>query len=170
MTSNQTYLDNVIMTIYRAGTAGAQLEYVQALYASVYAEPPYCENPSDVESFVASWSKQLHQSNFRLVVARNFHDPIGFAFGYRLGPETLWWQGVQEEISPVVTNEYPGRTFAVIELATARPHRRHGIGRELHTHLLAGLSEKRATLLVRPEARAAQHAYRRWGYQVAVMK
>ena len=61
--------------------------------------------------------------------------------------------------------EHEGRTFAVIELAVDGPFpRKHGIGRELHTYLLAGLREERATLLVRPEATAARCAYLSWSY------
>jgi hypothetical protein len=41
----------------------------------------------------------------------------------------------------------------------------HGVGRELHEHLVAGLTTERITLLVRPDAPAAQHAYARWGYR-----
>ena len=59
----------------------------------------------------------------------------------------------------------PGRTFAVIELAVQDTFRRSGIGRELHTHLLAGLTEERATLLVRPDAIAARSAYLSWEYR-----
>jgi hypothetical protein len=35
----------------------------------------------------------------------------------------------------------------------------------LHTHLLAGLTEERATLLVRPDAAAARSAYLSWSYR-----
>jgi ribosomal protein S18 acetylase RimI-like enzyme len=61
--------------------------------------------------------------------------------------------------------EHAGRTFAVIELAVQRALRRHGVGRELHTYLLAGLTEERATLLVRPDAPAARYAYLSWSYR-----
>jgi hypothetical protein len=50
-------------------------------------------------------------------------------------------------------------------LAVEDTFRRSGIGRELHTHLLAGLSEERATLLVRPDATAARVAYLSWAYR-----
>ena len=43
--------------------------------------------------------------------------------------------------------------------------RRQGIGRELHDLILAGRPEERATLIVRPAATAAQHAFRAWGWR-----
>jgi ribosomal protein S18 acetylase RimI-like enzyme len=43
--------------------------------------------------------------------------------------------------------------------------RRQGIGRELHELLLDGRGEERATLTVAPDAGAAQHAFRSWGWR-----
>ena len=69
-----------------------------------------------------------------------------------------------DEVNPAVTAEWPGRTFAIIELAVDRAMRGLGIARELHIHLLAGLTEERATLLVRPDASPARSAYLAWAY------
>ena len=70
-----------------------------------------------------------------------------------------------DDVDEDLTRERPGRTFAVIELAVRRDVRRHGVARELHTHLLAGLTAERATLLVRPDAGAAYSAYLAWSYR-----
>lgn len=141
------------------------LSTVSELYAEIYAEPPYDEGPADVADFTSGWSQRIKQPNFRLVVARRDDEPIGFAFGYQLAARTKWWSGALAPIPSEITTEYPGRTFAIIEIAVRGHYRQRGVGRLLHTHLTAGLSEERITLAVRPEAPSPQRAYRSWGYQ-----
>jgi ribosomal protein S18 acetylase RimI-like enzyme len=158
-------VDRLTLTIYGADTSGDMLSAVGELYAEVYAEPPYYEGPAEVEDFTSSWSKMIDQRDFRLVVARRADEPIGFALGYQLGAQTKWWDGAMTPLPHEIIAEHPGRTFAIIEIAVRRPYRRRGVGCLLHTHLTAGLTEKRITLAVRPEAPAPQHAYRSWGYQ-----
>lgn len=158
-------VDRLTLTIYGTDTSLDQRSTVGELYAEVYAEPPYYEGPAEVADFTSGWSRKIDQRNFRLVVARRADEPIGFAFGLQLRARTKWWDGALTPLPDELTAEYPGRTFAIIEIAVRRPYRQHGIGRLLHTHLTAGLSEQRITLLVRPEAPAPQHAYRSWGYQ-----
>ena len=157
-------LDEISLSIHRAGTAGAQLTSVRSIYASVYAEPPYCETPEDVDDFVSSFPSRQAQPGFRLVVAWCRSQPIGLAFGHDLKVGTKWWTGSFSTVPEETAREYPGQTFAVIELAVLKPYRRTGVGRELHVHLLAGLSHERVTLLVRDEAGPAVAAYESWGY------
>jgi ribosomal protein S18 acetylase RimI-like enzyme len=158
-------VDQLTITIYGTDTALAQGGAVRDLYAEIYAEPPYHEGPAEVEDFASGWHRTIDQHNFRLVIARRASEPIGFAFGFSLGARTTWWDGALTSLSDEITTEYPGRTFAIIELAVRRPYRHQGVGRQLHTYLTAGLSEERITLLVRPEAPAPQRAYRSWGYR-----
>jgi ribosomal protein S18 acetylase RimI-like enzyme len=159
-------VDRLTLTIHGADTSVELLSTVAQLYAEIYAEPPYHEGPADVADFISRWSQHLDQRNFRLVVARRADEPIGFAFGFQLHTRTTWWDHALTSLPGEITTEYPGRTFAIIEIAVRRPYRQRGVGRLLHTHLTAGLSEERITLAVRPEAPAPQHAYRSWGYHL----
>lgn len=84
-----------------------------------------------------------------------------------LPPDTDWWDGTLDPLPEDFTDETTGRTFAVIELAVRKTHRRQGIGRGLYTALLHGIETQRATLLVRPEPETApaRAAYYSWGYR-----
>lgn len=165
-TVEPTTLADVTFTVYRSGTALAELPNIEPVYASAYGEAPYSEGPDDVAEFGKGWSARVAQPSFRLVTAQLHGRTVGFAFGHQLTATTRWWQGMLDEVEPDLVTEYEGRTFAVIELAVDAAFRKHGIGRELHAHLLAGLPEERATLLVRPEATAARCAYVSWSYQL----
>jgi len=164
-TAADTVLDNLALTVHGRGTATAEAEDVEQIYAAAYAESPYHEGPEDVADFAKGWKQRVGQPSFRLVVARLDGAAVGFTFGHQLTVETRWWTGMIDRVDEEVMRERPGRTFAVIELAVDRSLRRHGVARLLHAHLLAGLTEERATLLVRPEADAARCAYLSWGYQ-----
>lgn len=157
-------LDDLTITLYRRGTALDEIDAIAPIYASAYAEAPYHEGPGDVAEFCASWPRRVAQPSFRLVVARLRDEPSGFCFGHQLATDTQWWDGMLDDVDADLVAERPGRTFAVIELAVQRTMRGHGIARELHTHLIAGLAEERATLLVRSDAFPARSAYVSWEY------
>lgn len=146
-------VDRLTLTIYGTDTSLDQRSTISDLYAEVYTEPPYNEGPADAENFTSGWSRTIDQDNFRLVVARRAEEPIGFAFGLQLRAQTKWWHGALTPLPDEITTEYPGRTFAIIEIAVRCPYRQRGVGRLLHTHLIAGLSEERIALLVRPKRR-----------------
>ena len=164
--ADATALTDVPFTVHRAGTALAELPSILPVYESAYSEAPYNEGPDDVAAFVEGWPGRVSQSSFRLVTAQLRGQTVGFAFGHQLKSMTHWWRGMLDHVEADVVTEYEGRTFAVIELAVDSAWRNHGIGRELHALLLTGLREQRATLLVRPEATVAHHAYLSWSYQL----
>lgn len=157
-------LDQLALAVYDRDTARGELQIVRQLYTEVFAEPPYCEDDADVERVAAGWSRLLDQPGFRLVVAKRAEQTIGFAFGHQLLPQTHWWEGAVAPLPDEITTEWSGRTFAIIELAVRRPYRRRGVARQLHDQLVAGRTEERITLLVRPDTPVAQHAYLAWGY------
>jgi ribosomal protein S18 acetylase RimI-like enzyme len=105
------------------------------------------------------------QPGFMLAVARHGGYLVGFAAGMPLRPSTSWWRKLTAPLPEADTDEYPGRTFALAQLAVRPAWRRQGVGRELHDLLLAERSEERATLTVAPDASAAQRAFRAWGWQ-----
>lgn len=158
-------VDRLTLTIYGADTNAELFSTVNELYAEIYAESPYGEGPSEVKDFISGWSQRIAHRNFRLVVARRADESIGFAFGFQLGVGANWWDGALTPLPDEITTEYSGRTFAIIEIAVRRPYRQRGVGRVLHAHLTAGLSEERITLAVRPDAPVPQRAYRSWGYR-----
>ncbi|GCB49082.1 acetyltransferase [Streptomyces sp. NL15-2K] len=137
-------------------------------YEEVYAEPPYCEGPRDVAEFIDHYQVQAQRPGFRLVLAREGDEVIGFTYGYYLAPDTRWWKNLQGiELPEHFTREDGHRTFVIIELAVRKAWRRRGIATALHTRLLDGLDAERVTLTMRPEPEAApaQSAYAAWGYR-----
>jgi hypothetical protein len=73
-------VDRLTLTIYGTDTSLDQRSTIGGLYAEIYTEPPYNEGPADAEDFTSGWSRTIDQRNFRLVMARQANEPIGFGF------------------------------------------------------------------------------------------
>lgn len=154
------------ITVYDRTVGSDALHEAVALYREIYAEPPYRETSEDFEDFSNDLLRRTEQQDFRLVIARSGSLPLGFALGHQLTTTSRWWEGATTPLAASVTTEYPGRTFAIIELAVRLGQRRAGLGSQLHAHLTAGASVERLTLLVRPDAKPARSAYLTWGYRI----
>ncbi|GAB3450590.1 GNAT family N-acetyltransferase [Actinophytocola sediminis] len=156
-------LTNLTLTVHTGDTSS--LDPVMHMYSEIYAEPPYHEDSDDVEQFAQHWVSWTGTAGFTLALAQVDDLFVGFSFGVPLSPDTGWWSGLRDPVEDELTNEYPGRTFAIIELAVLAPYRRRGIGESLHNKLLERRTEERVTLLSRADAAPARSAYSAWGYQ-----
>jgi ribosomal protein S18 acetylase RimI-like enzyme len=146
--SAERILEAVIVPIYEAS------------HADVIADPFY-----SAARFAERVRGYTTAPGFEMVVAEIGGEPVGQAFGYALPAGARWWRGLTTPVEPEVTAETGRRTFALCELMVDPDWQRHGIARSLHDELLRHRPEERATLLVREENTAAQHAYAAWGWR-----
>jgi len=117
------------------------------------------------EFFRARFRVLRRQPGFVLATAWHGGYLVGYAAGMPLRPSTSWWRDLTTSVPGNLTDEHPGRTFALTGLAVRSSWRRQGIGRSLYDLLLDGRDEERATVAVLPAATAAQQAFRQWGWQ-----
>lgn len=143
--------------------AAAHAEELQALHAEIYANPPYRRHDA-AALFAHRFPVQRRQPGFVLAEARHGGYLVGYAFGMPLRPSTSWWRNLTTPLPGEVTTEYPGRTFALVELLVRASWRRQGIATALHDLILSNRPEERATLTVLPAATAAQNAFHKWGW------
>lgn len=99
-----------------------------------------------------------------LVEARTNGTLIGMGLGMTLTPMTNWWQNLMTPLPPDVTEERPGRTWALTDLMVRAPWRRLHLAEAIHDRLLAGRPEERATMTILPAASVAQAAATAWGW------
>ncbi len=153
--------------IERFDEAVVSLLAVESAYQEVYAEPPYREGPQDVADFLVRARRQAARDGFRLVLAREGDEIVGFSFGYWLAADTTWWNALPEPLEASFVEENGRRTFNVAELAVRGPWRRQGVAAGMHRLLVSGLGAERITLTARPEPEAApaRTAYAAWGYR-----
>ncbi len=144
--------------------AAAHADELQALYAEVYADPPY-RRTADAALFAGRFAVQRRQPGFVLAEARQGAYLVGYGSGMPLRPSTSWWRDLTTALPEEVTAEHPGRTFALTELLVRASWRRQGIAQTLHDLLLANRPEERATLTVAPGATPAQTAFQKWGWR-----
>ena len=156
------------------GSAAALTDDLLAVYAAVYAEPPYRDGPADVAEFAAEWPELLDQPGFRLVVARTASGQlVGFALGHVVDQTSGWWAGIGpcppdadlgRTADPV--GSYDGDSFGIAELGVHPAWRRRKLASRLHEALLAGRGEQRVVLWVRADAPTARATYAGWGYRL----
>ncbi|MDH6140547.1 ribosomal protein S18 acetylase RimI-like enzyme [Kitasatospora sp. GP30] len=148
------------------GRQTAELEVqLRTVFAEAFAEPPYGEGPADVERAFRRFRSQVRPTGFRAVVAFDGETVVGMAYGYPLPVSTGWWDTVTEPVPEALRHEDGKRTFGLFELAVRPAWRRQGVATEMHHLLVDGIENQRVLLNSRPQATAAQAAYRAWGYR-----
>ncbi len=167
MKNRRAVPDGVVITgPYGPAQAELYVAAIQEIFASVFAEPPYEEGPADVAQWREDLDAQVRRPGFAVVVAEAEDVSVGFAYGYTMTPEMRRWQRVIQphaERLPVGVLG-GGRVFTLMEFGVLSSWRGRGVGRALHDALLAERAEPVAILTVRPDAVAAQAAYRAWGW------
>lgn len=104
------------------------------------------------------------QPGFVLAEARHGGYLVGYACGLPLRPSTDWWREATAPLPAAVTDEHPGRTFALTQLLVRSSWRRQGIATELLDLILDDRAEERATVKLPATAAAAQTVFRNWGW------
>ncbi|WPB91547.1 GNAT family N-acetyltransferase [Streptomyces malaysiensis] len=148
-----------------AAAARAEPEF-RLVYAEVFTEEPYEEPPESVDANFRRFRSQVRKKTFSAALARTGDgEPVGIAYGYPLSPSTGWWDRLITAVDDELRREDGRRTFGLMELAVRAPWRRLGVARRMHEAVLADTTAERVLLNARPDVKAAQAAYRSWGYR-----
>lgn len=156
---------DIASTRHRAGDVADIRTLLLDIYAQVYANDLHLPFHS-VATFGERLDAYAASPGFECVVGWDAGTPVGYAFGYVLGPGARWWIGLTRDVPDAVTVETGTRTFAVNELMVRASWRGTGAARAIHDALVAGRPEPRVTLLVDPTHPKVVALYGRWGYRV----
>jgi GNAT superfamily N-acetyltransferase len=151
---------------YDAASASELRQVVADIYTGSYIDAIAHGGPfHSVEAFMTRFDSYVRIEGFDLVAAYHQGKPVGQTWGWPLGADTKWWEGLLTETEPGFTDEDGTRTFALSEIMVREDLTGRGIAHALHDQLLAVRHESRATLLVEPDNTTAYRAYTRWGWQ-----
>jgi GNAT superfamily N-acetyltransferase len=142
--------------------SGITLALLDGRQAAGHTEEIAELSPGD--GFARRFPVHRRQPGFVLAEARHGEFLVGYAYGAPLRQSTSWWRDLSTPLPEDVTTEYPGRTFALLDLAVRAAWRRQGIGRDLYDLLMTGRPEERATAIVPSGAAAARQAFTDWGW------
>jgi ribosomal protein S18 acetylase RimI-like enzyme len=157
------------LEFHRLDAAGAReaRNTVEAVFRGAYWKTVDSGDPFDTpEAFMERFDTYASNPGLDLVIAFEDSHPVGQAWGWPLGPESRWWEGLESDPEPGFTEEDGTRTFALSEIMVVRGRTGRGVAHALHDGLLSGRKEKRATLLVEPDNTNAYRAYIRWGWRL----
>lgn len=141
------------------------LDPICALYDDVFSAPPFFWRDDESELHRERLLRLLDDPSFGVVVALAGEELAGFAYGFRVPPDTTRWADLIGGASPDVAAEWPGRTFLLFDYGVRASLRGRGLGRRLHDTLLASRDEQRATLTVQPTAKDTKAIYEHWGWR-----
>jgi ribosomal protein S18 acetylase RimI-like enzyme len=147
-----------------SATAEKLFDSICTLYDQVFSQPPFHWTDEESQHHRDLLASLMKEPSFGIATAETGDQLVGFAYGYTLRPDTQWWQNYLEPVPDEVAHEWPGRTFALIDLAVDERWRGHGLGRKLTEVLLASRTEQRATLSVQPTATGTQAFYVHLGW------
>lgn len=147
----------------------AQLARAAALYAAVFAEPPYEDDP---EASRVSFPERVRRyadtkPHFRLLLAWDGRQQLaGLALGTGIAAGD-WWR---DRIVALLTTEEQAmwlreECFSVAELAVSPAHRRTGVARSLMDAVLTDLPYETAVLGCHAAAGPARRLYASLGWQ-----
>ena len=108
------------------------------------------------EWFVDHWSSN---PGWSCVIGYDATDPVGFAYGAPLAPQSEWWRG---HLDPEPEHQ---TTFGLSELMVRPKWRKTGTSGHLHDALLKDRTEHLVVLSVDREHRKVQSLYESWGYE-----
>jgi GNAT superfamily N-acetyltransferase len=148
-----------------AALARPLLEPICALYDEVFSAVPFFWREDESELHRERLLRLLDDQSFGIAVAQDSGELAGFAYGFRVPPNTTRWDGLIGEVSPELVAEWPGRTFLLFDYGVRASRRGQGIGRELHDGLLGSRDEQRATLTVQPTAKDTKVIYEHWSWR-----
>lgn len=148
------------------GDAAVELQgKLEPVIKAAFAQAPYLEARGGDSPALSRFASQARKPGFLLIHAKAHGKVVGLAFGYTLPAGTGWWRDALEPVDDETAREDGQRSFGLFELAVHPDWQRQGIATRLHTALLEGRPEERVVLNCRPDAAAAQAAYRTWGYR-----
>lgn len=145
----------------------AELAAAADLYATVFAEPPYDENPQQSRATFLDRVERYRSSapDFRLVLAWDGDEIVGLALGNGIAAGDWWRDRIVPQLPETAVVEWFGaECFSVIELATAPARRRGGVGAKMLAVLLDGLPYSTAVLSAYTDAEPARRFYRANGW------
>lgn len=137
---------------------------VCAMHHRAFSTPPLRTSASTATEQEAAFDHLLENEAFSISVALRGGRLQGFAYGHRLPPEHRWWEQFTHPVPGDVSEEWTGRTCALIDLVVHESCRRQGLARQLVRAFLGTRAEERALLSVRPANEAAHCFYRADGW------
>ncbi|MDI3341617.1 MAG: GNAT family N-acetyltransferase [Sphaerobacter sp.] len=159
-----TEMAKLTLRRYDSASLGEIFERLVDIYAEVYAD--HLDDPFfAVDRFAERLRAHARAPGYELVLGEVASEPVGYIYGYPLGPGSRWWQGVTTPVDSGLLTEHAGRTFAICELMVRPAWQGKGFARRLHDALLGKRREERATLLVEQDNEHARGIYERWGYR-----
>ena len=157
-----------MMTDYRVLSARDNpLQYLSgfsAIYRQAFSPAPYAKSELEISIFTRSFPGHVQRADFRMVLAEQSGEIIGFAYGYTTAADHYWNEFVRGYLLQVETDAWLSYAFQLVEIALIPAHQGQGIGGSLYDRLMEGLPHHTAVLTTMCADTNAYNLYKRRGW------
>lgn len=159
------------ITELSAGSAHERLEHLAEIYNAAYGDR-WDGKYWSRDNFLRWFGGHLTSHPVRLFVARTNGVLVGWIYGFRLPPDTPWFDWLEQPLPDAVAAALSrGRVHVFTELVVLPVFRRRGIASALYGQLSTTWTEADyATMVVLPDNHAAKRLYDRWGWRLIGLK
>jgi ribosomal protein S18 acetylase RimI-like enzyme len=156
----------IVLETYCGDAALSLSQTVCDMHEAIFSLPPFNGRAAELAHQRAYYPNLTARPGFRLTIARESDQYVGFGYGYMLPADTQWWQGSIDPVSSQPTSETGHHRFVILDLGVLPSRRALGIGRAIHDELLSRSGADYAGVALQLEAAEAQRIFRRWGWQM----
>lgn len=107
------------------------------IYSAAFKPPPYNKSASESQSFSIGFDRMTQRQNFKLVVAWDQDQPVGFAFGYYLLPKYGWHKVLGPHLKKSGLAHWLNDAYCLAEMALIPSYWGRRIGGRMHDELFA---------------------------------
>ncbi len=138
--------------------------HLQQVYLAAFSLPPYREGEPDVVRFRESFARHVRRPGFRIIVAKDEEQVVGFGYGYTSAPGQWWRDTVDAALGKENSKKWLSDAFELVELAVLPSKQGQGIGGRIHDELLKGSPQHTAVLSTYQTETPALRLYRKRGW------
>lgn len=136
-----------------------------AVYGEVYAAVIH-EPFNSLDRFAQRLAGHVDSRRWEAVVGYEGDEPVGYAYGCALPPDTAWWGNLDPPLTDkAFTTETGDRTLAIFEVMVRAHWRGTGAAHAIHEELVTNRPEERSSLSVDHDHPRVRAMYERWGYR-----
>jgi ribosomal protein S18 acetylase RimI-like enzyme len=130
-------------------------------------DPIFGDQPDESTWRQGVWDRHVARDGFRLVIAYDAAEPVGFGYGYT-GTHGQWWTDrAAEVLADEVGTAWLGGHFELVSIGVVPEARGRGIGGALLERLTADLTHDRWVLMTTADPEdPARRLYARQGWEV----
>ena len=139
---------------------------IEDSYFDAFSQPPYNEGRGAAKAFLERLKSQTDRPGYRLLIAEEEGEILGFLYGHASEPGQWWHDHVTPKLTSSVVDRWFTDAFVIVELAVQSHARGRGTGSSLLQAVLQDAAQGTALTMTHQIGNPALDFYVRHGWRV----